>query len=419
MAKVREPYQMAQFKFGLIAPLVQKIYPDATASAYCKRVAELPLTLPDGTERKYNPKTIQRWYEYYVEGGLDALIKQPRKDKGLTRALSPDAIARIYEIRGQFPKLPATQVRLKLLEEGLISSKVSVRCIQRFLKDWDFKHGHPPEGKDRKAFEEEYFGAMWQADSCYFPYIPDGAGKKQRTYLMMIIDDYSRLIVGARLYFSDNAENFQATLKNAVSVFGIPNKIYCDHGGPYVCKQTEFICSDIGAILRRPPVRDGAAKGKIERMFRSAKETWLYGIDTSEIKSLEEFNKMLGEFVRKYNLTKHSSTGTTPMDRFLLTRDRIKAPPSREWLDDKFMNRLTRKVNGDSTVKLGSEQWDAPMQFIGYTVEVRFSPSGDTAYIVSDGIRYPLKKTDRAANARTQRTNFPAIDYSQIGGGYV
>jgi transposase InsO family protein len=301
------------------------------------------------------------------------------------------------------------------MEEGLISAKVSERCLQRFVKDWEFKHGRPAGGKDRKAFEEEYFGAMWQADACYFPYIPDSAGKKRRTFLMLIVDDHSRMAVGAHIYFSDSAENFQATLKSAISIYGIPHKIYCDYGSPYICRQTEFICADVGAVLRHPPVRDGAAKGKIERLFRSIKERWLYGIDQSKIKSIEQFNKILAEHICEYNLTKHSSTLVAPMERFLATRGRIKQPLSREWLDDKFMHRLNRRVGGDATVKLNNEQWDAPMQFIGYTVEVRFMPGGE-AYIASDGERHYLRKTNKNENARTRRADMPSIDYSMTGG---
>jgi hypothetical protein len=170
--------------------------------------------------------------------------------------------------------------------------------------------------------------------------------------------------------------------------------------------------------LLHPPIRDGAAKGKVERVFRSIKERWLYGIDQSQIKSLDQFNKMLASHIREYNLTKHSSTGVTPMERFLATRERIKQPQSHGWLDDKFMNRLTRRVGGDATIKLEGSQWDAPMQFIGYTVEVRFMPGSDGgAYIVSDGERYPLRRTDKAANSRTRRVNeMPTIDYSRQGG---
>ena len=40
--------EVAQFRFALIAPVVQGLYPDASATAYYKRVTAKPLTLPDG-----------------------------------------------------------------------------------------------------------------------------------------------------------------------------------------------------------------------------------------------------------------------------------------------------------------------------------------------------------------------------------
>ena len=67
------------------------------------------------------------------------------------------------------------------------------------------------------------------ADTCHLSYIPDGSGKRQRTYLIAIVDDYARMIVGARLFFEDTAYNFQKVLKGAVSTYGIPNKLYVDY----------------------------------------------------------------------------------------------------------------------------------------------------------------------------------------------
>jgi uncharacterized protein (UPF0371 family) len=40
---------IAQFRFALIAPVVQGLFTDASATAYYKRIAQNPLTLPDGT----------------------------------------------------------------------------------------------------------------------------------------------------------------------------------------------------------------------------------------------------------------------------------------------------------------------------------------------------------------------------------
>ena len=86
--------------------------------------------------------------------------------------------------------------------------------------------------KDRKAFEEDAFGKMWQADTCYLPYITED-GKRRRVYCIMIIDDHSRLLVGGGLFYNDNAYNFQKVFKQAVAAYGIPMKLYVDNGCSY------------------------------------------------------------------------------------------------------------------------------------------------------------------------------------------
>ena len=148
------------------------------------------------------------------------------------------------------------------------------------------------------------------------------------------------------------------------------------------------------------------------------KGRWLNGTDTGQIRSLDEFNRELAEAVRKHNLSVNSSTGQTPMDRFLATRGRIRIPESEGWLDECFMNRVTRKVRNDSTLSIQNTQFDAPMQFIRQTVEVRFLPGSlSDAYIFDNGARFPLKPTDKQANSRAKREDWPTVDYSK-GGTY-
>ena len=177
-----------------------------------------------------------------------------------------------------------------------------------------WRPGYPPTvshaalaGRDRKAFEEAYFGGMYQADTCYLPYLEEN-GKKHRTYLIMILDDYSRMIVGGRIFYQENAYNFQKVLKDAVAAYGIPNKLYVDSGAPYKNRQLDMVCASIGTVLLHTPVRDGASKGKVERNFRTLKERWLYGLDISQIRSLDEFNDLLAAYIRKHNTTEHSTT---------------------------------------------------------------------------------------------------------------
>lgn len=87
-----------------------------------------------------------------------------------------------------------------------------------------------------------------QADTSHGPVISIG-GKKTHTYLIQIIDDASRLIVGCEFFLNDNAINFQSVFKQAIKTYGIPKKIFVDNGTPYKNLQFQTICACLGTVL--------------------------------------------------------------------------------------------------------------------------------------------------------------------------
>jgi transposase InsO family protein len=411
--------EIAHFRFALIAPVIQGLYPDASATAYYIRVTENPIVKPDGSTFDYNYKTLEKWVSDYKLGGMDALLPKQRSDKGSSRKLNDTAIEEIYRLKEKYHRLNATQIHQLLIRDNFIPATVSVAAVQRFVRKHDLKSARNPNIKDRKAFEEAEFGRLWQTDTCYLPHIKEN-GKSRRTYLIMILDDHSRLIVGGQIFYNDNAYNFQKVFKHAIARYGIPDKLYSDSGAPYRNAQLSFICGSIGCVEIRTPIRDGASKGKIERSFRTLRDRWLNSMDISQIQSLAEFNKLLAEYIYKYNITEHSSIKETPLDRFLRTKDNICVPKSQEWLDECFHNRITRKVNNDSCITIDGVYYSAPQQFIGMKVDIRFLPSQmEDAYILYDGKHYPIPLTDKVANSRTKRNNLPTIDYSMTGGAIV
>ena len=410
------PAEMAQFRFALIAPVIQGLYPDASRSAYYRRVTQKPLRFPDGRERELSYKTLEKWVSDYQRLGFDALMPKTRSDKGQSRALTDTAIEEIYRLKRQFPRLNATQVYASLVQNGFLAAKVSVCAVQRFLKRHCLKGAANPNLRDRKAFEEDAFGKMWQTDTCYFPHITEN-GKSCRVYAICIIDDHSRLIVGGGLFLSDSAANFQSVFKKAVAAFGIPAKLYTDNGAPYANEQLALICGSIGTVLLHTKVRDGASKGKIERFWRTAKERWLYGLDTGRIHSLAAFDSLFQEYLHVYNNTLHSSIGCTPFERYKACRESLRLPESMDWLDECFLNRISRKVRKDATVSIDRVAYDVPMQFISQTVEIRFRPGEmDGAYILSEKRRFPIHVSNKNENCRTKRNNPPPMDYAAIGG---
>lgn len=408
--------EVAQFRFALIAPVIQGLYPDASATAYYKRVTASPLTLPDGSTVTYSYKTLEKWKSQYSIGGLDALMPGTRSDKGIPRALNEDAIAEIYRIKEEHPRMNATQIYTHLVRESFIPATVSVDSVQRFIRHNDLKSARDPNLRDRKAFEEDEFGKIWQADTCYLPHITED-GTSRRVYCIMIIDDHSRLLAGGELFYNDNACNFQKVLKDAIATYGIPDKLYVDNGCSYSNAQLSMICVSLGILLLHTRVRDGASKGKVERHFRTLKERWLYTLDINKITSLSQFNGMLKDYMRDYNTTFHRGIDTIPLERYQASKDHPRQPESRQWLDDCFYNRITRKVRKDSTISIDKVCYDVPMQFISAKVDVRYLPDDMTsAYILFDGEKFPIRQTSRNDNCHTRRNNPPAIDYSKAGG---
>jgi len=408
--------KIAEFRFALIAPVIQGLFPDASRTAYYKRVTEKPLEFPDGTVKELSYKTVEKWVSVYQRGGIDALMPTERSDKGTTRVLTDTAIEEIYRLKQAFPRLNATQIHHQLVQEGFIPAAVSICAVQRFIRNNDLKSARNPTMIDRKAFEEDAFGKMWQTDTCYFPHIIEN-GKSHRVYAVCIIDDHSRLIVGGELFYNDSAANFQHVFKKAVATYTIPIKLYCDNGAPYANEQLSLICGSIGTVLLHTKVRDGASKAKIERFWRTCKETWLYGLDMDKIHSLREFNVLFQEFIRSYNTSMHSGIGCTPFERYQNSQNCIRLPRSSEWLDECFLNRISRKVRKDATVSIANESFDVPAQFIGQTVDIRFRPDEmDSAVILYEGATFPIRVTDKNENCRTRRNNPVKIDYSKIGG---
>lgn len=402
---IPDPLDIAKIKYGLIAPVITRTYSEPSAAAYFRRISTIPVTFPDGSSHSFSEYTFEKWVAIYREKGLEGLKRQVRSDKGGSRVLNTGAIEELEELIARYPKLPCTGLREKLIILGVIGEEVHVRTIQRYVKAHNLRIEAEKQVKERRAFEADCFGKIWQCDTCYTSYITEN-GHTKRTYLIIIVDDHSRMLLSGEFFYEDNAVNFQKVFKRAVEIYGIPDILYSDHGASYENKQLELITAELGTLHRLAPVRDGASKGKVERTFLTIKRRWLYGLDIDGITSLVQFNTVFREYIRKHNTTVNRRTGETPLSRYLNTRDHIRPVQSLEWVAECFKNRITRKVRRDSCVSYKKIPYDCPQQFIGQYVEIRFDPEDtewEHAYIYSDNSKYPIQRTDKTANSNGHR----------------
>ena len=137
------------------------------------------------------------------------------------------------------------------------------------------------------------------ADTTYCSYIIDVRGHKLRTYLIMIIDNHSKMIVGYRFFLEDNAVNVQTVLKRTIAKYGITKKIFTDNGTPYRNEQLPLICAQLQIQISRTKAYHDNQKGKIERAFKSVKEQWMYNTDFNQFKSINDIDEAFGIYVNE------------------------------------------------------------------------------------------------------------------------
>jgi putative transposase len=407
--------ELALFKFSLIAPVVNNTYQTASKIQYFREVAAKTLTLPNGKQVRVSSNTIKKWYLLYKNNGIDGLIPKRRSDIGIPRTFDEKAINKIYDIKEQFPYITGKLVYQKLLEEGYIKrSTTSMSSVHRYLRENDLgrKSAAPVE---RKAYEMEFSNDCWQADTSVAAVIKVD-GIKRQTYLILMMDDASRIITHGEFFFNDSAVNMQAVFKKSILKYGLPKRLFVDNGASYKNDQLRLICASLGAVLIFTKTYSPESKGKIERVFRTIKDNWLNGIDWNDFDSLDSLNAAFHNFINeKYMNMPHSSLDMSPRERYLKDLPRIKFIP-KEILDEHFLHRVTRTVNNDATIKLYSELFEVPQKYIRQKINIRYSPLQlDKAFVfdqnnvLTDTI-YPLKKTD---NSRVKRN---VLDYTIMKG---
>lgn len=382
--KLKLDERIALFRYEQIIPVVNKTFPDKSADRYFRRIASSPLTYVDGTQITVSFQTLKHWYDLYRKEGFERLKPQVRSDRGKQRKLGIGARKRIYDLKKENPRLTSTNIYSKLIEEDLIRScDVSLSTVTRYVATLGELKQSTIE--DMRAFEMKNSNDLWQLDTTYCSKMKDVDGKMKTTYLIMIIDDHSRQIVGYGFFFEDNGVNVQSVIKSAISKYGVPKRLFTDNGAPYKNDQLKLICAKLQIEISRAAPYHGNQKGKIERAFRSVKEQWMYNTDFSQFNDLDELNRAFGLYVHKKNNTAHASLdGRTPSDVYIDGLNGSVRRVERSVLDKAFYHTITRKVAKDATIRLSNTLYETGQEYIGKTIVLKYIPDMSEVYIYDE-----------------------------------
>jgi transposase InsO family protein len=361
--------------------------PGASIRDRIKNVSNAVFTDEHGINRKFTWRTISTWLYRFKLGGITCLQTSPRSDKGKARKVTPEqlleAINQVLPFFRAKPRYNKSDIYRRCIEQGLLrKEEIAWTTFYRFIREYDLLKDDPGENnKLRLAFAMQFANELWQADTMYGPYVPDENGKPAQSRLIAFLDDASRLCCHAQFFTSENAHTLITAIRSAFYKRGIPQQLYVDNGSIYSGHELTMICGRVGTILRHAPVRDGAAKGKVERFFRTVRDQFLSR--QLDLSSLDSLNRQFTAWVEEeYNAREHSAIGMRPIDRFGLDLKKINFLKPDQFNNELFYAEDTRGVKKDNTFSFQNLRYEAPADLRDKTITIRFDRSNPNRIIV-------------------------------------
>lgn len=403
--KQEQKQEIALMRYRAIAPLIAGL--DETfksQNAFYEAASDKGVTAPDGRLRHFAPTTIERWYCDYNKYGFDGLIPKGRADAGTSRKLDPDLQEQIRFLKTNYPRMSAAAIFRQLSDNGSIThGQVSQSTVCRFMNQLQ-EELHATPNRDMRRYERSHINEVWCGDSSVGPKLTDPHGRKRRVYIIALIDDASRFIVGIDIFYHDNFINLMSVLKSAVAKHGCPKVLNFDNGKSYRNKQMELLAARIGTTLSYCQPYTPTGKAKIERWFRTMKDQWMSTLDMQDFHSLDELRGSLFAFVHHYNLSPHGSLhGKSPQDRFFQEPEHIRRLPQ-DAIDKHFLLEIERRVSVDSVISIDQIEYEVDYRFARQRIRLRYSPDMKQIFVAeADGGLTPIRLLNKQENAHIKR----------------
>lgn len=396
---------IALMRYSIISPLIVGL-PDEYRSkeAYFRAASARGALHPNGSFIHPAPTSIKRWYQHYQKNGFDALLPSSRSDEGTSRKIDPDLEEQIRYLKTTYPRMSAAAIFRQLCTNGSTNrNELSESTVNRFLNNLALKE-KTTDNQDMRRYERAHVNEVWCGDSSVDPYLKTEDGKKHKVYVIALIDDASRYIVGIDVFFNDNFVNLMSVMKSAVAKFGVPKLFNFDNGSSYKNKQMDLLAARIGSTVHYDQPYTPTQKAKVERWFRTMKDQWMAGLDMRDFHTLDKLRGSLYTYVSQYNQRIHSSlNGKSPQERYFSEPDCFQRLPE-DKIDQLFLLELERRVSIDCVVTIDHIEYEVDYRFAKQRIRLRYSPDMESIYVVeADGTLTPIRLLNKVENADIKR----------------
>lgn len=382
---------VALARYAVIAPLVSRNLTPPQFHQEAQRILACSHQFPGQEEKRISARHLRRWVKWYREGrqmggqvlpaGVEALKPVHRSDQGKTRVLDPEVVEQAVRLRAEEPsRTTATLIQLlraqaeardetpPRLEEATLAYHLRRRAATR-------KALHQV-GRAYPRYEHAYRNAVWQGDFCDGILLPNPVepGKLRKCYLHVFLDDHTRYVPHGEFYWRQNLPCLEDCFRKALLKSGRPERCYVDNGAVYQARQVKLLAARLGiqVIFATPYAPQG--KGKIERFFKTAQESFYPEARRAGIKTLEELNTFFWAWLEShYHSRVHSETLKTPKERWEAGEAQV-VMPDPSTLGDIFLWEETRQVDKAGCVHLSGNSYPVGEHLVGEKVSVRFDP---------------------------------------------
>ena len=225
-------------------------------------------------ELQIAPSTYYRWKSRYRDKGFNGLVDRPPEPRRVWNRLATKQRRYVVRYALEHPSLSPREVATTLVDEQVMY--VSESTVYRILKEAGLIK--PPETKGFPAGKEFHTktarpNELWQTDASYFFVVGWGY-----YYLISVLDDYSRMIVGWRVQTSMSSADIIEVVQDAVEFTGQPTApvepgpaLLSDNGPGFLSRALdEFLRARFMKHIFASPFHP-QTNGKLERYHRTAK----------------------------------------------------------------------------------------------------------------------------------------------------
>lgn len=255
--------------------------------------------------------TIYTWRKRYSGGGEEASGKRLGGHNKGKRNIEDWKVKEVLAEKEESPGSGPSQIRNQLRRRGIT---ISTRTIREVLEGAGYEIKRKGEKKEWHRFEATRPLELVQIDIAEF-YI-----HKQRVYLVLLLDDHSRFLLGFRLIEECKMEEIETLVDEAISRYGKMEAIISDRGfvfhGWRGINHFEKRLDELDIYHIHTSPHHPQTIGKIEAVNKVIKKEL---IRVKEFKNILEAREEMGSWIWRYNYKRvHQGLGgiLVPADRF-------------------------------------------------------------------------------------------------------